>query len=82
MEGAAWDGGGGFDDTARDDDGWCEEFIDELASEPGGVTIFAVRSSCPGGVGGETVEAGDVEVEWYASGVSGEEGDMGGVGGA
>ena len=48
--------------------------------EPGGVTIFAVRSSWPGGVGGETVEAGEVDVEWYASGVSGDEGDMGGVG--
>ena len=44
--------------------------------EPGGVTIFAVRSSWPGGVGGETVEADEVDIEWYVSGVSGDEDDM------
>ena len=33
-----------------------------MGIEPAGVAIFAVRSSAPGGVGGDTDDAGDVDV--------------------
>ena len=50
-----------------------------MGTEPDGDAIFAERSSMPAGVGGDTEDAGDVDVECDASGVSGVPGDVGGV---
>jgi hypothetical protein len=44
---------------------------ESIGTEPDGDTILAERSSMPAGVGGETEDAGDVEFECDASGVSG-----------
>ena len=50
-----------------------------MGAEPDGEAMLAERSSMPAGVGGDTDDAGDVEMECDASGVSGVPGDVGGV---
>lgn len=49
------------------------------SAEPVTVTIRADKSSIPVGVGGDAEDAGDVDVECEASGVSGVPGESGGV---
>lgn len=51
----------------------------EIGMLPLGVAIFADRSSAPGGVDGDIEEAGEVDAECVASGVSHVDGDDGGV---
>ena len=52
----------------------------DIGTDPEGVAISAVKSSTPGGVGGDTDDAGDVDAECDASGVGGMlGGDEGGV---
>ena len=50
----------------------------EIGTLPFGVAIFAERSSAPGGVGGDIDDAGEVDAECVASGVSQVDGDGGG----
>ena len=68
----------------RDDDGfgaimawWRAIASIDIGIASDGVMILALKSSIPGGVGGDTDDAGDVDVECDASGVGGKLGDDG-----
>ena len=50
----------------------------DIGTEPLGVAILTVRSTSPGGVGGDAEDAGDVDSERDASGVSGVSGECSG----
>ena len=52
----------------------------DIGTDPPGVAILTVRSTSPGGVGGDAEDAGDVDSERDASGVSGVSGECGGEG--
>jgi hypothetical protein len=79
--------------NGRDDDEDAEAVLDPLAcllcildastdigTDPPGVAIFTVRSTSPGGVGGDAEDAGDVDSEREDAGVSGVSGEVGGEG--
>ena len=58
----------------------CEGCSIDMGIEPDGVAILAVKSSLPGGVGGDADDAGEVDAECDASGVGGMllDGEVGG----
>ena len=60
--------------------GLCDARVYGDGTDPPGVAILTVRSTSPGGVGGDAEDAGDVERLRDASGVSGVSGEVGGDG--
>ena len=53
--------------------------MEAISADPVTVTIRADKSSIPGGVGGDAEDAGEVDVECDASGVSGVWGELRGL---